>query len=779
MGVSMSFTNQVDLSVLLQNTAKPSMDYVDRSSTKAVDVSKLDVCFGGFTPMALSDGTATREQVLQAKKRVRLRREALQRAAELEAARASEERSFTDAEGNVWTYVVLDGVEVRIVKCDPAATEIHLPSMLEDKPVVALAADACSFLNDIEVIDIPDSVVSVGGGAFRGCKNLKRIHFPEKLGSFDVNWLRNCTSLERLELPGHMGKIEPTIFDLSSLRELRVGSGTSEVEPGAFRNSKLQLIEVDDSNPLIKSDGRALYSFDGEIFIALAVPDEHCEVVSGCRAIAKKGFSNFSCLRSVTLPETLEIVGDFAFASTSLESFTAPSSLKAIGERAFFRCTALKRVELNEGLVEVRTDAFTDTGVDELRLPASVERLGNPLAAQTSLTYVGEGATFTIEKGSTHLVLDEEGCLYRNTSEGYVLDRMMNPEVEEYTVMHGVVSIGDEAFSGHPNLRKVMLPEGLAVIGRRAFKACRKLEDVNIPESVEAIGDEAFLDTSLRAFSIPAALQMLGGNALVTYGAHHGSNPTLHELEVSSENKRFHLVDDMLLERKADGHARLLLSLGTESAVRIPAEVDELAPYAFNGVSGVEELHLSEAITAVGMRALGFDGLVPRIVVDFNEPVEGHRCIELDFPTTDRSAQQQMLALSVPDHVDARVIYEHYDTAIINGSSFDALHAERLALYDQAVRLVKRLKDPLYLTDVNRTMCERVLKTSIADICVEAAKHDDRRLVDDLLNLGFIDNDNINEVIDRVGAVQDASMTGYLLEAKRERFGLASLDFDL
>lgn len=76
-------------------------------------------------------------------------------------------------------------------------------------------------------------------------------------------------------------------------------------------------------------------------------------------------------------------------------------------------------------------------------------------------------------------------------------------------------------------------------------------------------------------------------------------------------------------------------------------------------------------------------------------------------------------------------------------------------------------------------MCERVLRTNLGDICVEAAKHDDRGLLDDLLNRGFIDGDNINEVIDRVGAVQDASITGYLLEAKRERFGMESLDFDL
>ena len=126
----MSFTNQVDLSVLLQNTAKPAMDYIDRSSTRSIDISKLDVCFGGFTPMALSDGSATREQVLSAEKRVRLRREALEKAAALEAARTSEERSWTDETGTVWRYVVLDEAEARIQKCEPAVTDLVVPDEL-------------------------------------------------------------------------------------------------------------------------------------------------------------------------------------------------------------------------------------------------------------------------------------------------------------------------------------------------------------------------------------------------------------------------------------------------------------------------------------------------------------------------------------------------------------------------------------------------------------------------------------------------------------------------
>lgn len=775
----MSFTNQVDLSVLLQNTAKPAMDYIDRSSTKSIDVSKLDVCFGGFTPMALSDGTASREQVLQAETRIRLRREALEKAAALEAARTSEERSWLDEAGTVWRYVVLDDSEVRIVRCEPCSNSLMIPDRLEGKPVVSLAPDSFAYLDAIESVWLPDSILSIGFSAFRECRKLRRIRFPETLPTFDSNWLRNCIALEDLELPGRLGKIDASIFDIPNLKTLRVGAGANEVVPGAFQKSKLEVLEVDPANPLLMTDGQALYSFDASIMVALAVAVEHYRVLEGCRAIAKKGFSHFRCLKEVELPDGLEVLGDFAFSKTGVASFVAPASLKSIGEKAFFGCASLGEVCLNNGLLEVRDNAFTDTAISELRLPASVARLGNPLAAGTGLTYVGEDATFSIAAGSDHLLIDREGCLYRKTSDGLVLDRMMNPSIAHYVVREGTVAIADDAFSGHGELRSVELPEGLAVIGKRAFKACRKLVRVSVPSTVRVMDDEAFLDTALEEIVLPGGLERLGGNALVTYGAHHGAHPTLQSVKMDGDNETYCVRESQLLERKPDGTYRTVLCFGSNEVVRIPAEVSEIAPYAFNGIAGIKELYLSDRIADVGMRGLGIDGLVEWVHLDLGTPIEGHASFTLHFPLTDRSAQQQMLALSVPDHVDARLLFEHYDTSIINASSFDALNVERMALYDQATRLVERLKDPVFLTEVNRNMCERVLRTSIGDICVEAAKHDDRRLMDDLLNLGYVNADNIAEVIDRVGAVQDASMTGYLLEAKRERFGMEAFDFDL
>ena len=48
-----------------------------------------------------------------------------------------------------------------------------------------------------------------------------------------------------------------------------------------------------------------------------------------------------------------------------------------------------------------------------------------------------------------------------------------------------------------------------------------------------------------------------------------------------------------------------------------------------------------------------------------------------------------------------------------------------------------------------------------------------------LAELGLLTADNVDAVIDAVNRLQDASMTGYLLELKRLRFGRIHADYDL
>ena len=772
------------MSVLLQNTGKPARRRPDGGASPVRDVGALEVCFGGFSPMALSDGIASREQVLQAEQRVRAYQAACERAAALEAARASEVRAWADGRGTLWRYAVLDGTEVRIEGCEPAVACVAVPDAIEGKPVVALASDALAYLPDVEEIVCPDALALVGPSAFRENKSLRRVVLPRELAAFDSAWFRNCPHIEHLALSGQLSRLDASIFDLPGLRSLTVGPGTAEVAPGAFAKSALESIEVDAGNPFLMTDGAALYTRDGSVLVALAVPAASYAIRPGCRAVARKGFSTFSCVERIDAPEGLEELDAFAFSRTGIARFDAPASLRRIGEKAFFNCAALECVQMREGVASIGDNAFTGTRLRALELPSTVEELGNPLAAGCALTYAGADATFRIAEGTpaspAHLKLDSAGGLYREGADGAHLIRLMDPAARSYEVRRGTVAIEAGACANHAQLAEVALPEGLERIGRAAFKACHALMRADLPASLRRIEDEAFLDTSLARLRLPAALEQVGENALVTHGAHHGTAaPSLREVQVDAGNLRFFTSGSLLLERTDRGSARVLLCMGTEEAVRIPAEVDEIAPYAFNDVGGVRELFLSDRIARVGIRGLGIDGLLERIHVDLVKPIAGHESFDICFPDTDRGAQQMMLALSVPDRVDVAVLFEHYDNAIVNASSFDAQSSRGLGLYEQAVRIVARLQDPVFLTPVNRSLCERILRDGIADICVAVAKHDDRKTIDALVDLGFLNADNLYEAIDRIGEVQDAAMTGYLLELKRLRFGRSARDFDL
>jgi hypothetical protein len=48
-----------------------------------------------------------------------------------------------------------------------------------------------------------------------------------------------------------------------------------------------------------------------------------------------------------------------------------------------------------------------------------------------------------------------------------------------------------------------------------------------------------------------------------------------------------------------------------------------------------------------------------------------------------------------------------------------------------------------------------------------------------MMEAGFVNEDNIETIIDQVATLRDAALTGFLLEQQRRRFGGGGLDFSL
>lgn len=134
--------------------------------------------------------------------------------------------------------------------------------------------------------------------------------------------------------------------------------------------------------------------------------------------IAMWAFWGCNTLKEVTLPHTVEIIGDQAFCKCSnLTNVTIPEGVTKIGRAAFYDCsqltsitipstiknmdeafsgnTALSHVTLTEGISKISSMAFKGcTGLTEIKVPMSVDQIcPNAFNGCTGLTSV------TLEKG--------------------------------------------------------------------------------------------------------------------------------------------------------------------------------------------------------------------------------------------------------------------------------------------------------------------------------------------------------------------------------------------
>ncbi len=111
-------------------------------------------------------------------------------------------------------------------------------------------------------------------------------------------------------------------------------------------------------------------------------------------------FSDRSTLTSVTLPDTVKAIGDYAFQGCkNLLSVDLGNGVVQIGEGAFQNCTALESVTLSSSLTTIEDEAFRNClSLESITLPASLTHLGQGLfsyaARLTSITYEGTKASF-------------------------------------------------------------------------------------------------------------------------------------------------------------------------------------------------------------------------------------------------------------------------------------------------------------------------------------------------------------------------------------------------
>lgn len=369
-------------------------------------------------------------------------------------------------------------------------------------------------------IKIPDSVETIGNGAFYECRDLERIALPSALQTLSSVTFYNCTALSEVTFPASLKTIESSAFSgCRNLSEVKLPASLTAIQSSVFHLCiNLKTVSYDGSLEQwsrITADNDVLgYSCPSLVMSDytaqfILVKNDFLDPPPKTVTITKyTGTENTVILPSTINSWPVTKIGEDALKdNTTITSVTIPDSVTEIGANAFAGCTNLTSVTyggdwsnltIQSGNPAVE-DAAKDAANEQL---FDFEFIPNNTAVIVK-KYNGTAADVTIPshyKGKPVTMIDHAA--------------FHDSAVTSVTIPDSVTSIPDDAFAFCSQLTNISIPNSVTFIGFSAFNSCTSLKSITLPSSLSTIQSSAFYNCgNLETIRIPVSVTFIGNYA--------------------------------------------------------------------------------------------------------------------------------------------------------------------------------------------------------------------------------------------------------------------------
>lgn len=336
-------------------------------------------------------------------------------------------------------------------------------------------------------ISVPDSVTSIGVGAFRSTGAYMSMGKIRYVGNKNNNFL------------WAVGYQEPASKqDVVVMPDLIIESSTVGIANSAFSGASGAVNPfTQTADPIalelpenLKYLGRAAFSYSSIGSIKFPQSPKFDTIPDYC-------FYKCNNLTTVTIPEGIKNINRSSFYSNeSLVTLEMPDSTEYIGLYAFFRCKSLNFVRFGYNTRTIDGRAFYQceriTSVD---LPSELTTIGprafykcdslSNITFGDKLETIGEYA-FSSCKGVESIVLPDS---VKTVGDYAFYNCLNNAEIK---LNDGLESIGKWAFCNNAAVTTVTIPESVKYVGEHAFRKCSELKNLLIRSSLEVLSKNAF-----------------------------------------------------------------------------------------------------------------------------------------------------------------------------------------------------------------------------------------------------------------------------------------------
>ena len=447
--------------------------------------------------------------------------------------------------------VITDTKQATVISGGNYSGNIVIPNEITYNNVTCSVASigdyAFRYCSGLTSVTIPNSVTSIGNWAFYGCSGLTSVTIPNSVTSIGTGAFNGCSGLTSITIPNSVTSIGIEAFcRCGNLKSVKISSSIKKIEKGTFSRTGLT---------------------------SVIIPE-------GVTSLGIWAFDNSPELATVELPSTLTSIEDFVFENCpKLTNITIPNSLTNIGNDVFKGCLGLKTV------INFSNLTFSEGTNDNGYVAYYADKVIN--APNGSI----EGDFIWYETDSNNVLACYLGDATELTlptdykGESYVVGKNAfygNKTITSITIPNNVISIGDYAFYGCDELKRITnfsnlkFSEGSISNGYVAYYADKV---INAPNgSIE--GDFIWYETD-------------SNNVLACYLG----DATELTLPDNYNGKSYEIGENAFYRNK------------TIKSIIIPNSVTSIGVHAFQYCENLKSVTIPNSVTSIGEGAFGYTGI--------------------------------------------------------------------------------------------------------------------------------------------------------------------------